>query len=100
MRRCLRAQRLLLLKQPAQLIRFHSGITENAGERAALELAMQRHSQRDPSVGVLHADVTATLPCNLLAGTFESFDGAAQKRSAVRRSRGNWELPSDHAGIE
>jgi hypothetical protein len=35
----------LLLEQPAQLIRVHSGITKNAGERAALELAMLRHSQ-------------------------------------------------------
>lgn len=81
-----------LLEQPTQLLDIHSSIVENSRQRAALELPMQRHRQRDPSVMVLHADMTPALARDLPASTFERFDEAPtgnDRQSGAHAGTGN-----------
>lgn len=48
-------------EQTTQLVAVDTGISQNSGHCAALELAMKRHDQRDGAIRVLEADVAATL---------------------------------------
>jgi hypothetical protein len=53
------------------LLGVEAGIVEDAGEGSALELSVQRHRKRDPSVGVLHPHMAAALADTPPTGTFE-----------------------------
>jgi hypothetical protein len=64
------------LEQSTQLIRVEPGVVEDAGERASLELAVQRDCDGDTAVGMLQPDVAAALANGLPSGPFEGFDEA------------------------
>jgi hypothetical protein len=64
------------LEKAAQLIRVESGVVEDAGERASLELAVQRHCDEDAAVGMLQPNMAAALTDRPPAGPFEGFHEA------------------------
>jgi hypothetical protein len=57
-------------------VRVQPRIAEDAGERAALQLPVQGHRERDAPLGMLHPDVAATLASYGPAISFEGFDEA------------------------
>jgi len=48
-------------EQPAQILRGEPGIGEDASKRASSDLSVERHGQGVHAVGVLQANVAATL---------------------------------------
>lgn len=53
------------VREASQFLAINACFTQHAGERAALELAMKRHHERDGPVGMLEEYVAAPLShCN------------------------------------
>jgi hypothetical protein len=64
---------------------------------------VQRRRQRYPAVGVLHADVTATLARDRPSGAFEGLDEALardDREPSLNRSHRDREFAANHASVE
>lgn len=62
------------LEQPTQPLGVETCVRQDPRQGAALKLSVERHRQRDPAVGVLHADMAAALAHHLPTRAFECLD--------------------------